>query len=306
MTTEDDTVVAIRVSHGSLEEADYAVMVGTFEDETLGGTERFLDRQLGGLLTASYDAGSYPGTFEGHSLFIRPHPDVDRRTSPPGAYVIGLGRSVELTRSRLRHAVGRALVDRCLQIENWPADEATEGVREVGVSSTLLGVRGGDGVSVSESVPGSSKESSTPTARSPATRASREQSGTRVERVVRITELELIERFGDRADLAAMVVRRLPNTVQLGAAYVEALADVVVGRKRGGLPGRRGARRQLRRVAPLLDHVGRRRRHRAATRSRPGSGDAESSTSASSVARHAPTVSCTGSTGRWSTPSPTA
>jgi hypothetical protein len=233
---EDDTVVAIRVSHGSVEEAEYAVMVGSFEDETLGGTERFVDRQLGGLLSASFDAGGYPGTFDGPSLFIRPHPDVARRTSPPGAYVIGLGRSVELTRSRLRHAVGRALVDRCLQIENWPADEATEGVREVGVSSTLLGVRAGEGVSVSESVAGI-VEGVIDANRSLARyEASREQSGTIVERVVRITELELIDRFGDRADLAAMVVRRLPNTVQLGAGYVEALSDVVVGRKRGGLP----------------------------------------------------------------------
>jgi len=99
-TPDDDTVVAVRVSHGSLEEAEYAVIVGTFEDETLGSSERFLDRQLGGVLTASYDAGGYPGPFDGTALFIRPHPDVEQRTSPPGAYVVGLGRSVELTRSR--------------------------------------------------------------------------------------------------------------------------------------------------------------------------------------------------------------
>ncbi len=101
VTTEDDTLVSIRVSHGSLEEADYAVMVGTYEDETLGGAERFLDRQLGGVLIASYEAGSYPGPFEGNALFIRPHPDVTMRTAPPGAYVVGLGRSVDLTRSRV-------------------------------------------------------------------------------------------------------------------------------------------------------------------------------------------------------------
>ena len=81
-----------------------------------GGAERFLDQQLGGVLSATYEAGSYPGAFDGSALFIRPHPDVERRTSPPGAYIVGLGRGVELTRSRVRHAVGQALIDRCLQI----------------------------------------------------------------------------------------------------------------------------------------------------------------------------------------------
>jgi hypothetical protein len=233
---QDDTVIGIRVSHGSIEEADYAVMVGSYEDEALGGAERFLDRQLGGVLAATYEAGSYPGPFDGNALFIRPHPDVERRTSPPGAYIVGLGRGIDVTRSRVRRAVGQALIDRCLQLENWPADEATEGVREVGVSSSLLGVRDGDGVSVSEAIAGIVEGVIDANRALMRYETARRQAGTRIDRAVRITDLELIERFGDRADLAAMAVRRLPNTVQLGIEYVTALADVVVRRKRGGLP----------------------------------------------------------------------
>ncbi len=233
---DDDTVFAIRVSHGSIEEADYAVIVGTYEDEALGGVERFLDRQLGGVLTATFEAGSYPGPFDGSALFVSPHPDVARRTSPPGAYIVGVGRGVDLTRSRIRHAVGQALIDRCLQIESWPSDEISEAVREVGVSSTLLGARDGDGVSVSEAVAGIVEGVIDANRALVRYEAARSQAGATIDGAVRITDLELIERFGDRADRAAMAVRRLPNTVQLGSDYVTSLADVVVARKRGGLP----------------------------------------------------------------------
>ena len=232
---EDGTIVEITVSHGSLEEADYALMVATYEDETLSGAERFLDRQLNGLLSSSFDAGFYPGELGGKSLFLRPHPVVTERTSPPGAYIIGLGRSVDLTRSRVRHAVGQALIDRCLQLATYPADHPDGELREVGVSSTLLGVRNADGLSVTESVCGIVEGVLDANQGLVRYEAARVAAHNPVRYPLRITALELIERFAERADLIALVIRNLPNTVRLRPEYNGVLKTTVVNAKRGGL-----------------------------------------------------------------------
>ena len=77
---EDGTIVEVTVSHGSLEEADYALMVATFQDETLSGAERFLDESLlNDQRTVRFIHGYGTGQLKrALSGFLQQHPLVAR------------------------------------------------------------------------------------------------------------------------------------------------------------------------------------------------------------------------------------
>jgi len=87
--------IEITIIHGSVATAEYALMIGGFADEQLGGQERFIDRQFAGLLASWEEVGLFP-TKVGASRFMELNPDVE--TEPPGCYVIGLGSVVDLQR----------------------------------------------------------------------------------------------------------------------------------------------------------------------------------------------------------------
>jgi hypothetical protein len=246
-----DPVVHITVSHGSFEQADYALMVSTYEDETFTGTERLLDVQLRGLLTASFEAGAYPGALEGRSLFIAPPPDERLESEPPGAYVVGLGQTTALSRDRLSFAVRQALVDRCTQLYGHDCTPADDGFVKVGLSSTLLGVRTDAGLRIGECVSGIVDGVLQANGALATYEEARRRSGHPVKAPVRVAALELIERFSDRADIAAVAVRGLDHTTRLPDGYTDEHRSVTVRKKPGGLPagaamadeGQRGWRR---------------------------------------------------------------
>ena len=239
---EDGTKVEITLAHCSLENAEYPVMVGTFAGEYLSGAERFLDQQLNGQLTSSWEVGRYPSEL-GTSLFIAPSRAMETATQPPGAYIIGLGSTMRLGRNELAFAVQQALVDRCLRLYRDPPDDGGQPGEPifVGVSSILLGVRNDDGLRVEDAVVGIVEG---------VQQANRllvryEQSRNRVERPlrnseperpVRITALEFVERYGDRADLAAVALRSLSTAVQLTDDYKDLRALTVDHSKAGGFP----------------------------------------------------------------------
>ncbi len=243
--TVDDHPIKITVSHGSIEEADFAVMVGTFDDEGMSGIERFLDQQLGGVLSARFETGCYPGPL-GTSIFVKNVVTRGRPSTPLSAYIIGLGRSVALTRAALSMAVCRAILERCLQLEFEPPiddlnpDLPSGGANarcEVGVSATLLGARSAvDGLSIGDAVAGIVDG---------VHHANRQlnyyeqvvaRAGRIVAHPVRVAELEFIERFGDRADQVALVVRRLREVMRPIDSSSRYQSEIVVRRKRGGLP----------------------------------------------------------------------
>src|SRR3954463_9362101 len=144
--------VDITIVHGSLGTAEYPLMIGGFADEQLGGQERFIDRQFAGLLTSWEEVGLFPTTV-GASRFIELNPDID--TEPPGCYVIGLGSVVDLQREQLTFGVRQALADRCIRLYRDPlSGDAATGLVEVGVSSSLMGVRSDRGLRVEDSVAG--------------------------------------------------------------------------------------------------------------------------------------------------------
>jgi hypothetical protein len=222
--------VEITIIHGSLGTAEYPLMIGGFADEQLGGQERFIDRQFAGLLTSWEEVGLFP-TKVGASRFIELNPDVD--TEPPGCYVIGLGPVVDLQREQLTFSVRQALVDRCIRLyrEQLSSDAGESGLVEVGVSSSLMGVRSDRGLRVEDSVAGIVEGVLQANQALAVYESSRAEEG----RVVRITALEFLERFAEQANLAAVALRSLSTAVHLPSSY-DPLRKVTVAERPGGLP----------------------------------------------------------------------
>ena len=228
---EDDTHVEISVVHGSVANAEYPLMIGGFEGEQFGGVERFLDRQFGGLFTSWSEIDLYPRQL-GIARFIEPRRTADKETEPPGGYVIGLGSLADVGREELSFGVRQALVDRCMRLYRDPPPATGPSSHiEVGVSSLLIGVREENGIRIEDSVAGIVEgvlQANLALARYEAALA--EPGPT-----VRVTALEFVERYAERANLAAVSLRRLPTAVQLSEAYVD-LRTVTVESRPGGLP----------------------------------------------------------------------
>ena len=244
----DVPVVSISVTHASLEEANYALMVGGFLDEALSGAERYLDARLGGVLRAHYDVDQYAGAL-GTSLFIDPDPDAP--TMPPAAHVVGLGSTTELGRAELAYGVRQALMRRCLRLYD-KARMKDEAMVEVGVSSILLGVRNHDGLTVQESVAGIVQGVLDA---NQGLKRYKESLGERYQGpLVQVTHLELIERYGERGGRG----RDRRSRTRRGHQPRPRLRPLE-GRRQdqaGGLAGRVGNRRCGDRLATVPHHPG--------------------------------------------------
>ena len=228
-SVDDQPLVEITVIHASLADADYPLMIGGFADEQLGGQERFIDRQFSGLLTSWSEVDLFP-TEVGTSRFIEPSTDVD--TEPPGCYVIGLGSVVDLQRDELTLSVRQALVDRCIRVyRDRPSRADSADLIEVGVSSSLMGVRSDRGLRVEDSVAGIVEGVLQANRALAVYESSRSAGG----RVVRITALQFIERFAEQANLATVALRSLSSAVHLSNDY-DHLRSITVTERAGGLP----------------------------------------------------------------------
>ncbi len=192
--------VTVTVRHGGFDTASYALMIGVYADEEMSGAERFLDRQFAELLSGWRDIGRYSGAV-GTSVFAEPGRDVAEGCEPVGAHLVGLGSTLSLSRQQVAFAVQSALVDRCLRLYTQAIDEH-EKLTEVGVSSALLGVRNDDGLRVEDSVTGILE--GVRDANRLLARFERERS---LHTRVRVAYVELVERYADRANLAAAAVR---------------------------------------------------------------------------------------------------
>ena len=226
---DDQPLVEITIIHASLASADYPLMIGGFADEQLGGQERFIDRQFAGMLTSWSEVDLFPIEV-GTSRFIEPTPDAE--TEPPGCYVIGLGSVVDLQREQLTFSVRQALVDRCTRLyREHHSSVATSALIEVGVSSSLMGVRSDRGLRVEDSIAGIVEGVLQANQALALYESSRAAAGNSV----RVTALQFVERFAEQANLAAVALRSLSTAVHLPSSY-DTLRSVTVSERPGGLP----------------------------------------------------------------------
>jgi beta-lactamase superfamily II metal-dependent hydrolase len=206
-----DPIIEISVVHSGYEGAEFPLIIGTFDREQISEPERFVDRQFHGQLSALAAVGEYPRRL-GESVFIEP--SDEEPTEPPGAYVVGLGVASELSRSAVADTVRRAVVRRCVAL--YPVrDDEIPTICDVGVSSTLLGIRNGDLLRIEDAVVGVVQG----IMRANDELAEYERSRRLTGHTVRVGALQFVERYADRADLAVAALRSLTTSIPLSPGY---------------------------------------------------------------------------------------
>jgi beta-lactamase superfamily II metal-dependent hydrolase len=232
--------VLVTLVHGSLEHADFPVIVGHYDDAPIRGAEGVVDSRLDGVLSRHDLVGRYPSQV-GESMFLRaPQEDVQY---PVGVYVIGLGQTGDLNKGDLTTAVTKAVLDRCLRLyqhegarhRSSPA-HASPRLR-VGVSSVLIGSSleaGGLAVDTSlaaivEGIVRANQSLARYEEESPRTQRSLPS--------VRVAEIQIIERYADRCELASRALVDIEDLVGAErAAMLE--VDTVPEMREGALPPR--------------------------------------------------------------------
>lgn len=217
--------VQVRVTHGSLAYARHRIAVGHYAGDTIVGAEAYLDRVLGGRLSARRALGLYPGSIGTQALFDHP-----AGGKPPGALVLGLGRVGELTPSLLCATFTRALLELARQVvegQGLDRQGAARGPEGIALSCLLIGT-GAGGIGVQESVLALLHG---------VVQANRtlEQAGQAGR--VRVSAMELVELWEDRAIAAARTLDRIDQNPELAGRFE---AERLVRAGSGGYRGGRG------------------------------------------------------------------
>jgi hypothetical protein len=198
------TRIRIRLVHGNLAFARWAVALGHYKGDTLVGSERHLDRTLDLRLTKRLELQLYPSEI-GTSEIV-----LDKTTSPPGAIIIGLGQVGILTPGNLRRSIAVALRRYGVAVrETALADHRR------GISIVLIGASEG-GVGIRDSV----------YAILEATLEANAALG-----ADRFGELEIVELYEDRAIQAAHIIS---SAVREGRFAAHFIYDGWVQRGEGG------------------------------------------------------------------------
>ncbi|MGH2720200.1 MAG: CHAT domain-containing protein [Actinomycetota bacterium] len=223
----------VAVVHGSLEQASHPVVVGHCQGVKPGGAEEALDRLLGGQLARRQALGVYPEQ-EGSAVLV----GCPSGSRGPGALVLGLGSSGEVTASKVARAMTHAVLLRALAAvedaagSGSPNGRARPDPQEVGVSAVLVGANPLDGLSVEASLAAivdGLVSAILMLESQPAISAS-----------VRVGTLEIVELYSDRAEAAC---RALPSIKRLSLQRAPHVTLVPCGRvdERGdGKPGQPG------------------------------------------------------------------
>jgi CHAT domain-containing protein len=110
----------------------------------LTGTERIMDRLIGGTMTRSLEMGVYPVAIGTHQIFINSRPNLERGSfipRPQAVVVVGLGEEGKLRPADLTQSVRQAVIAWAQRI----AETRKHAPKTFDLSATLIG-SGGTGV----------------------------------------------------------------------------------------------------------------------------------------------------------------
>ena len=140
---------ALRISvvNGNLSFVRQPLLVGHYRSMMLTGTEKVVDRLVGGAMQAALDAGLYPDQAGTHQVFVNLRSDPDNPWRPPrptAAIVVGLGEEGKLGEQQLVASVRQATLAWAQRV----AEDPQQAGFDIELAATLLG-SGGMGVSPS-------------------------------------------------------------------------------------------------------------------------------------------------------------
>lgn len=190
--------IEIRVLHGNLENVAYPVVVGHYEGDSILSAEAVLDKRLNGRMSELLRLGMYPGSLGTSEIFLN---TLGRK--PGGAIVVGLGEVGKLTVGQLTDTFMRAMMNYALEMRGTLDKQVQEQQDETGfipirVATLLVGTVGGGSIGLADSIAAMFRA---------VTKANNALSKTDNGVRLRISLMEIIELFEDRAVEAARMVQ---------------------------------------------------------------------------------------------------
>jgi pimeloyl-ACP methyl ester carboxylesterase/tetratricopeptide (TPR) repeat protein len=203
-----ETPVSVSVLHADLAYAKYIVAVGHYTGDTIISAEKALDNALGNALSKRQQLGLYPGPIGTSAIFTNPGLVLDPTASPRGAIVIGLGTAGQLTAATVARVFRHGLLEHVLAAgQNRVAGNTTRQTK-FAVSALLIGT-GAGGISVADCVYALLKGV-----------ASANEALSGAGQVERITTLEIVELFEDRAIQGIKALQELRRNPDIDQAFV--------------------------------------------------------------------------------------
>ena len=217
------------------------VLVGHYQQDPISGAEGVIDRQLvGGELTTRHHLGLYPGAIGSATVVLLDNNEAERRRgSQRGAVVTGLGEMGQLSAGSLTEAVRSAALRYLLSTVERAGGlggdgEATAGATtdparqpplEIGLATLLLGHNSTANIEIADSVRA---------LLSGVLEANRQFDQVRRSgRKVRITRLEIIERYLDVAITATRALQSVAEELNadagLDGSRIHAAAELQQG-----------------------------------------------------------------------------
>ena len=148
-TAAPHSALRVSVHNGNLKFVSNTLLVGHYVASTLTGTEGVVDRFIGGVMSASLQAGLYPEATGTHQIFTNNQQDPDSPLSlprPPHVVVAGLGEEGKLRSLTLTATVRQATLAWAQRVAETPG----QGTAQFELAATLIG-SGGSGISVNTS-----------------------------------------------------------------------------------------------------------------------------------------------------------
>jgi CHAT domain-containing protein len=140
----DEPPLRINVTNGDLTFESEPLLVGHYHALQLTGTEKVMDRLIGGAMTESLEMGVYPVAPGSHQIFINSRPNLERGSfmpRPAAVIVVGLGEEGKLRPADLALSVRQAVIAWAQRI----AESRKGPQRDIELAATLLG-SGGAGI----------------------------------------------------------------------------------------------------------------------------------------------------------------
>lgn len=194
---DHEAPIQVKVCHGDLVYAEFPVLAGHFQFDSVLTTEKVIDGKLNGELTRLLSLGLYPGPIGTHQIVMaKDVSNTDKHFK--GTVVVGMGVPGELTPYQLMLTVSRG-ISRYLTIRNVREKEEGNALADENQSEESKEIMGISIIALANSYGGFSSDNSIRSIILGIQDANRNIRKTYNGKVKVIEEIEIMELFHDRA-----------------------------------------------------------------------------------------------------------